>query len=46
MRYRAAYAEVNTSVKRKIWTDKKAYMEELAREAEKAAQKGDQKKCL
>ena len=40
-RYREAYAETNRRVKRKIPTDKKAYMEELAKEAEEAAQKGE-----
>ena len=46
VRYRAASAETNRRVKRKIRTDKKAYMEELAKEAEEAAQKGEQRKCL
>jgi len=38
-----AYKEINKRVKRKIRTDKRAYMEELAKEAEEAAQKGEQK---
>ena len=43
MRYRAAYAETSRHVKRKIRTDKKVYMERLAKEAEEAAQKGEQR---
>ena len=41
-RFIAAYTETNRHVKRKIRTDKRAYMEELAKEAEEAAQKGEQ----
>ena len=43
VKYRAAYAETNRRVKIKIRTDKKAYMEGLAKEAEEAAQKGEQR---
>ena len=43
VRYRTEYAETNRRVKRKIRTHKKAYMEDLAREAEEAAQKGEQR---
>ena len=42
-KYRAAYTETNRRVKRKIRTDKRAYMEDLAKEAEEAAQKGEQR---
>jgi len=40
-RYRAEYAETNRRVKRKIRTDKRAYVEELAKQAEEAARKGE-----
>ena len=44
VRYRAAYAKTNRRVKRKIRTDKKAHMEELAKEADsEAAQKVEQR---
>ena len=42
LKYRAAYAETNRRVKIKIRNDKKAYMEGLPKEAEEAAQKGEQ----
>ena len=42
-KYRAAYTETNRRVKRKIKTDKRAYMEDLAKEAEEVAQKGEQR---
>ena len=42
-KYRAAYTETNRHVKRKIRTDKRAYMEDLAKEAEEAVQKGEQR---
>ena len=42
-KYRTAYTETNRRVKRKIRTDKRAYMENLAKEAEEAAQKGEQR---
>ena len=42
-KYRAAYTETNRRVKRKIRTDKRAYMQDLAKEAEEAAQKGEQR---
>ena len=42
-RYRAEYSETNRRVKRKIQTDKRAYAEELARQAEEAARKGEQR---
>ena len=37
-KYRAAYTETNRRVKRKITTDKRAYMEDLVKEVEEAAQ--------
>ena len=40
---RVAYAEPNRRGKRKIRTDKKAYMEGLAKKGEEAAQKGEQR---
>jgi len=43
VKYRAAYTETNRRVKRKIRTDKKAHVEELAKEAEEAAQKVEQR---
>ena len=42
-KYRASYTETNRRVKRKIRTDKRAYMEDLAKEAEEVAQKGEQR---
>ena len=42
-KYRVAYTEIKKHVKRKIRTDKRAYMEELAKEAEEAAQKGEKR---
>ena len=42
-KYRTAYTETNRRVKRKIRTGKRAYMEDLAKEAEEAAQKGEQR---
>ena len=42
-RYRAEYAETNKRVKRKIRTDKRAYVEELAKQAEGGARKGEQR---
>jgi len=42
-RYMAVYTETNRHVKREIRTDKRAYMEELAKEAEEAAKKGEQR---
>ena len=45
-KYSTAYTETNRRVKRKIRTDKRAYMEDLAKEAEEAAEKGGAEKCL
>ena len=42
-KYRAAYTETNRHVKKKIQTDKRAYMEELAKEAEEAVKTGEQR---
>ena len=47
MKCKAAYAETNRRVKRKIRTEKKAYMEGLAKEAEEAPKKGSRaEECL